>query len=147
MPHFTLTCTPDGYELTVVIGLTGAGTAKLVASGSPLPRPVQIRGVIDSGSDVSCISSRIVAQLGLLLFAQDTTQTAAGPASVNLYEASLSLPRPGITPPSLLLILPQLVVMELPNLSTGIEALVGRDVLAHLLFFSDGPRGEFTLAD
>jgi hypothetical protein len=43
--------------------------------------------------------------------------------------------------------LPQLIVMELTRTAGSVEALVGRDMLAHLLVILDGQRDAFTLAD
>jgi hypothetical protein len=147
MPHFTLTCTSDGLEVPVVIGLDGAEMAKRLAGGIAVPRPVLLRGVIDTASDISCTVSRVVSQLGLSPVGRTSTQTAAGAAQVNLREASLSLLMPGVTPASYLLVLNQITVMELPGLTPGIEAIVGLDVLYRLWLFLDGPRREFTLGD
>jgi hypothetical protein len=145
MPHFTLSFTSEGDELDVRFGLNGRETAKRFAAGLPPVPPVLVRGVIDTGSDVTCAAPRVMGQLGLSPIVQTTTQTTAGSAQVNLFEMSLSLPRPGTN--TSLLVIDQLLVMELAQATSSIEALVGRDVLAHLLFIHDGPRGEFTLAD
>jgi hypothetical protein len=147
MPHFTLKCTPDGLEVSILIALDTAEMAKRLAAGSPVPRPVRVRGLLDTGSDISCTVPRVVSQLGLLLLRQDVTQTAAGPLRVNLYEASLSVLMPGAAPVTFLTTLEQLTMMELPSLTSGIEAVVGLDVLYRLWLFLDGPRREFTLGD
>jgi hypothetical protein len=46
-----------------------------------------------------------------------------------------------------LLVLDQLLVMALPTSLPGIDALLGLDVLDHLLLIADGSRGEITIAD
>jgi hypothetical protein len=37
--------------------------------------------------------------------------------------------------------------MALPTLLPGVDALLGLDVLDHLLLIVDGPRGEITISD
>jgi hypothetical protein len=51
MPHFTLSWTSEGLELPVMVGLNGQDTSDLVAATLPVPRPVLLRGVLDSGAD------------------------------------------------------------------------------------------------
>jgi hypothetical protein len=146
MPHFTLTDTSDGMELTVVIGLNGREAATLVQAGQSVPVGTALRGVLDSGSNVTCVAARAIARYGLLPVGQDTTQTMAGPFTVRLFRMSLSIPRPG-PQGGTLLVLDDLMVMEFSPQPGEPEVMVGRNVLAHLLLIHDGPKGEFTLAD
>jgi hypothetical protein len=141
-----LTVTQEGLELPIVIGLKGQTTASLVAAGQPVPPPLLRRGLIDTGTDVTCVTSSIVQLLGLSPVQTHVSHTVAGPIKVNLYEVSLGLPRMGNLPASLL-VLEQLTVMELTQPPANLDVLLGLDVLAHLLIVLDGPRGEFTLAD
>jgi hypothetical protein len=88
MPHVTLSCTAEGLELAVLVGLEGGALAALQAAGAPLPPPVRVRGVIDSGSNITCLAPRVISRLGLSSTGQNTTQTVAGPVRVSLYEVS-----------------------------------------------------------
>jgi hypothetical protein len=146
MPHATFTADPDGFILDVMVGLTGKDTVALQAAGQPVPRPVMLRGAIDSGSDVTCVNSQILKQLGLSFAARTSSQTVGGSIPANLFEVSFSNPCIGKLPAALL-VLDHLQVMELVQTLQGIDVLVGRDVLRQVLFISDGPRNEFTLAD
>jgi hypothetical protein len=103
-----------------------------------------VRGVLDTGSDVTCVSAAVLSRFALVSAGQTTTHTAAGSSHVNLFDVSLSLLRPGGLA---LLVVEQLVVVELLNPPPGIDAFVGRDILSQLLFFHDGPQNEFTLGD
>jgi hypothetical protein len=146
MPHVTLPIASDGFIVQVMVGLNGAGTAKLLAAGQPIPAPILLRGAIDSGTDVTCVDSQVLKRLGLSLIRQMTSTTAAGVITADLFEVSFGIPRTGsLTAP--LLVLDQLIVMALVQAPPGIAVLVGRDVLGHLLMIADGPREEFTLAD
>jgi hypothetical protein len=146
MPHVTLPITSEGHELSVLIGLDGRSTTALVAAGTPVPRPLLVRGILDSGSSITTVNRQVIQALGLPLFAQHSTQTVAGTVAVNLYDASLSIPPMGRLTASLL-VLSDLLVMEPMHPLVGIDVLVGRDVLAHLLSIMDGPQAAFTLAD
>src|SRR5205823_4624215 len=122
----------DGLSLSLMFGLPGSELAALVAAGQPPPAPVLVRGVVDTGNDVTSVSSHVVQGLGLPFLEQRMTQTAGGPLQVNLFNASLSIPRPG-HPTSPLLVLDQLVIMELPQPpSPTIDALLGLDVVLQL---------------
>jgi hypothetical protein len=147
MPHITLNWTAEGLELSVLVGLSGKETARLLTAGLPIPRPLTLPGIIDTGSNITCVSVQALGRLGTPWLGSSVTQTPAGPHQVDLYEASLSIPLPGGAPTPFLFVLDQLVVMELQHTGSVVEVLLGRDVLAHLLCFLHGPRGEFTLTD
>jgi hypothetical protein len=146
MPHLTLARQPDGWVLSVVVGVNGQTTASLVAAGQPVPPPQSIRALLDTGTDITGLATDVLSRLGLAPVRQHTTQTISGPLSIQLFEVSLSGPRAG-PPAGPLLVLDQLVVMGLATPPPGIEALLGRDVSDRLLVILDGPRAEFTVAD
>src|SRR5207245_1469985 len=56
----------DGFGLCVVVGLDGKTTAALISAGRAVAVPVLCRGLIDTGTDISCVASRVLRQLGLL---------------------------------------------------------------------------------
>ena len=85
MPHLTFGISPDGFALTVLVGLNGKDTTDMVNAGQVVPAPVTVRAVIDSGTDNTCIGSRVVQQLGLIAIGKVNTQTARGSLHANLY--------------------------------------------------------------
>jgi Aspartyl protease len=146
MPHLTHDISSDGFALTVLIGRNGRDTAALVNARQPVPAPVTVRAIIDSGADISCIAPRVAQQLGLPVIGQVQTQTVGGPVNARLFEVGLSIPRAGnLMGP--VLVLDQLHVMELTHSVPNIEMLIGKDVLLQCLLISDGPRGKFTIGD
>jgi hypothetical protein len=147
MPHMTFKTSADGYALTVLVGLNGKQTVALVAAHQPVPAPFWLRALLDGGSDVTWVATRVLQQLGATRIAGVSNQTMAGMAPVNLFEVSLSVPPSGHLTGSLLH-QEQLVVVEMTQpLPNNIEVLIGRDILDQCLFISDGPRGEFTFGD
>jgi hypothetical protein len=146
MPHLTLGISLDGFALTVLVGRNGKDTTDLVNSGQKVPPPLALRAIIDSGTDMTCVASRVVEQLGLIAIGGVETQTAAGLLNAKFYEVSIGIyPTGNLTSPMLLL--EQLHVMELVQPIPNIEVLMGKDVLLGCLLIIDGPRGEFTIAD
>jgi hypothetical protein len=142
MPLLTLPFGNDGYLVDVLIGLPGTRFAALQAAGTPMPPPLQARGIIDPGSDVTCIAAAMLQQLGLVYKVQKTTRTTAGMHSVNIFEVSLSV----VGPAGIVTTQDQLDVMELAALLPGIDVIIGRDVLAECFLFADGPGKRFSLA-
>ena len=61
----TYTVGIDGLTLGGMIGLDGADTAALVAAGKPVPAPILARALIDTGSDVTCVTITLLRRLGL----------------------------------------------------------------------------------
>src|SRR5262249_15694248 len=118
--------------------------AALQQVGAPFPRALLLRGLIDTGTNITAIDPQVVQQLGLILRGSLPTQTAAGSISVNLYEISLSISGPkGAAGP--MLVRPTLLVSELPSPLSDLQILVGRDVLKEYLFGQDGPGDTFLL--
>jgi hypothetical protein len=147
MPHITFLVDVDGLSLAVMIGLNGQKSFRLVSLGQPVPAPLLVRGIIDTGSDVTCVAAQVLRQLPLICQGHRTTQTVAGSVQVDLFDVSLTVLNPR-QPTQPLLVLDQLTCMELPQPpSSSVDALVGLDVVLQLLLVLDGGRKEFLLAD
>jgi len=135
----------DGLALEVMIGIKGSDSAALVAAGKPVPRPILARALIDTASDITCVERVILQRLGLAPSARQATQGISGSASVRLFEVSVSIP--GATSASgPLLVLPQLVIMELPQPLQNVEVLIGLDVLLQCVLHVNGPGRQFSLS-
>jgi hypothetical protein len=133
--------------INVTIGLNGPTTAALHAAGQTVATPLMVRALLDTGSDVTCVASRVLRHLGLTPTEQRPAETVAGAAVVNLYDVNFSTVVTDRKRGPLLL-LPRLRVMEMASALPGdIEVLIGLDVLAQCLTILDGPQRNFTLAD
>src|SRR5579884_3075267 len=98
MPHLSISRAPEGWILPLTVGVKGATTALLAAAGQPIPPPQLIRGLIDTGTDVTGISPAVLARLQLGPIRHHSTQALSGQVAVRLYEISLTIP--GTGPPA-----------------------------------------------
>jgi hypothetical protein len=144
MPHFTFPLSPDGMIVQAMFGLNGAATAALVQTGQPVARPIQVRSLLDNGTDATAIAPHVFQKLGLKSQVSGTSQTAAGQVTVNLYRVSLGITGPAGGTGSAL-VLPDLLVSELTATLPNIDALIGMDVLRQCLLVLDGPGQQFIL--
>jgi hypothetical protein len=138
MPHQTFPLSREGMIVAAVVGLNGVDTASLVQHGRPIPRPIQVRSLLDSGTDVTAVAARVFQQLGLGSLISGFSQTTSGLVSVNLYRVSLTIScSPGLAGP--IVTLTDLLVSELTTALPNIDALIGMDVLRESLLVLDGP--------
>lgn len=145
MATLTFPVQPDGLICNALIGLDGKATTALVAAGQAVPAPILCRALIDTGSDFSCVAPAVLRQLRLTVpVAKSKTGTTTGIASVNLFDVSVNVLdlRNPLGPK---LILPVVMVMEIPAPPPNLDVLIGLDVLLTARLVLDGPRREFTL--
>jgi hypothetical protein len=144
MPHIKFALSADGMALQAMIGLNGPDTIALVQAGQPVPRPVQVRALIDPGSDRTAAAPQVFQQLGLVPFISGTCHRTAGSVNVNLYRVSLTISDPGPkTGPTLAL--SDLLVSEFAAPLPNIDTLIGMDLLHECLLVLDGPGQQFLL--
>lgn len=145
MPHLTFPMSDDGLALDVLIGLDGAASHACVAAGQPVPVPLQVKALIDSGCDPTAVSQSVLNALGLLRGTTATTHTAAGLVQVEVFQVSLSIYGPdGTSGPSFNAA--DWKVTALPQPIPGIDVLLGLDLLRQCLLIVDGPGKKFTLS-
>jgi hypothetical protein len=144
MPRLTFPADPRGLKVDVVVGLGGAATTLLVNQGQPIPAPVRAQGLIDTGSTVTGVARAIVQRLALPRYVRTNTQTASGSALVGLYVVSLGI-QDFALPAGPKLVEPTLVVMELPSAISGVDVLVGLDVLMKCQMILNGPAQQLIL--
>src|SRR5438128_638326 len=126
MPHFSFPLSPDGMIVQAMFGLNGSQTATLVRTGQSVPRPIQVRALLDNGSDATAIAPHVFQKLGLRSVRSVSSVTAGGPVTVKLYRVSLTIAGPaGRTGP--VLAVPDLLVSELTAPLPNIDALIGMD--------------------
>ena len=136
---------PDGLLCDVLVGLDGQTTTRLHAAGQAILPPVRCRGLIDTGTDVTCVAPAVLRRLGLNNPAHRTkTHTVSGVAAVDLFEVSLSVADLANLPGPML-VLPSLQVLEVPGTLPNLDVLIGMDVLLTARLLVDGPGRTFTL--
>lgn len=142
MATLTFPIDPAGLVVDVAVNLEASVLMPLRSSGGG-PAPIQGRGLIDTGSDITAIALPILQPLGIPPIRQTMTQGIGGSFPVNLYRVSLhifdarNVNLPWLSQPSL-------VVMELaPGFPFAV--LVGLDVLLTCKMIVDGPARLFSL--
>ncbi len=143
MTDLTLPIQPGGLLLDVLVGLNDVLTQGLLDARLPLVRPVKVTAFIDTGADVSGISTRLVQTLRLPLAHTLQTVTAGGIARTSCYEISLSILNAAAT--GIVFATPNLFVTEMPTPPTGLDALIGLEIVFQCVLIVDGPNRQFTL--
>jgi hypothetical protein len=136
MAQLTFPVTKSGLAVPVWIGLNRDMTNALFAAGQqPIP-PVQARGLLDTGTDVTAVAGWILQQLGIPVAFTTSTHTAAGNVT-------------GITDPGkpvrTWLTQGTILVTELAALLPDTDVLIGLDFLLEYKLLLDGPGRQFTL--
>lgn len=107
---------------------------------------IPIRALIDTGASCTCIDPAHLTQLGLSPTAPasvHTPSTGGTAAQAWQYDVSLTIVST-VNEPVLSLGIVPVLGSELRK--QGIDALIGRDVLAGLVFHYNGSTGFYTLA-
>jgi len=141
MPAFTGRITDlraRGPILQASIAVAAAAEKALTDAGQPVPAPVQVTALIDTGATGSAISKGTAQQLGLQpvgVIPVSTPSSAKVPMS--LFAIRFLLPN------SLIF---ETTAIEAQLQGQGIDALIGRDVLSQAVLVYIGYANEFTLA-
>jgi hypothetical protein len=144
MSQLTFAITSGELRLAVVIGHNRKDLATRLAAGQPVPAPIWTMGVVDTATNVPCVTPAVLQQLGTVSTGQSSSHTAAGQVPAKLFEVSLSIPPPSNVPGPMLT-RRDLTVMELPSPVPGVDVLIGLDILLDCKLLLDGPAHRFTL--
>ena len=148
MPYFTRQVAPNGNLIVnAFIGVSQAKRAALVAAGEPVPNPVSIQGLIDTGANCLCVDPSVLQQLNLTPTGSGpvtTPTTGALPATADQYDVSIVIPSSPTTAPlvqqTIAAISAELLVAQ------GFHAIIGLSVLQQCLITYDGKNGIFSIA-
>ncbi len=147
MPYINGPILPGGPVVDVLVGAPAAKAALLHKHGFPVPNPVPVRALIDTGASLSAFAPRVFSALDLNPIDQIPVLTPStrpdAPHVCDRFLVSLSLVAEGRACP-----FPDTEVMAADCWleDEGIEALVGRDILDRCFFQYLGPDHRFTLA-
>lgn len=137
----------DGPMVKVRIHFALADRRKFQAAGQTVPRPIEVRALIDTGAETSCVDKRAAARLGLpplkITFTNAPAVTGLG-FDVRVM-AEMTVVHPSGNPGDDLVI-DELEISELDLSAVGYDVLIGRDLLARCVLTYDGLSGTFTLA-
>ncbi len=129
--------------IDVLVGVSNPKKQALLAAQLPVPNPVPIRALIDTGSSCTCLDPTIIQQLGLVATGTTpmiTPTTGPNPVNCNQYDIHLILVHPALH-----FNLLALAVVESQVLHQGFHLLLGRDVLAGCHLSYQGHSQTFSL--
>jgi hypothetical protein len=144
MPHLTLDISDDGPITDFRVGLSPAEAKALRVDGKSIPDAVLCRGLIDTGSDCTCVAVEIIKTLGVTPTGITDAYVAGNPVPQKVQTYALGI---HIVHPTGTFTLPGLISAPGFDMSQmGIEALIGRDVLKNCFFFYNGAANRFAMA-
>jgi hypothetical protein len=143
MPVLTLQLDQDGPIIRLLVGVSAPRETALKQANQPVPQPVAIRALLDTGASCSCIVASALTPLALQSTGTaqvNTPSTGNVPMSCSQYDVSLTVLHPHVN-----FLIPAMPIVECQSLSGNYQALLGRDFLALALFVYDGPADRFSL--
>ena len=147
MPHFSLSFDGGGPLLRMVVAVSDARALALQTAGKAIPQAQVVTALVDTGASSTCIDPAILQALELTATGScdvHTPSTAGAPAKLEQYDVGLMIR--GSDASQSPLIFPVMPVIATPLSPQGIQALIGRDLLAHCVLHYNGSTGLFTLA-
>jgi hypothetical protein len=146
MPLITGPLLGDGVFLDIEVGWSHGMAKKARSAFRPVPPPLLIAAMIDTGAEITCIDSAIIQQLGLQFGGISLTNVPAqsGLSISTTNDVSLIIRHPsGDTGKHFQI--GNLTILELNLSALTCQALIGRDVLTACRFLYDGQRNRFLL--
>ncbi len=146
MPSF-LTKNPalisKGPIIPIKIGLPKMLRTFLTEKKQPIPSPIPVNALIDTGASFTGISQRVAKDLSLTPHGVTKMLTAGEPTLSNLYEVYIDIGSAFKTH----IILDPLRVSATPLIGqTDIDCLIGRDLLRQTVFIYIGYADTFSLS-
>ena len=144
MPHLTRTHSQGDPILDLWVTVSAPYAEALKKDGKPVPNPIRVRLLVDTGAKSTCLDPWIFKALSLSPNGStliQTPSTQSVPFPCNTYDVSLT-----IMHSTSHLFRSSLRVVEADFASQGIDGLLGRDVLSDCLVIYDGPGQSFTLS-
>ena len=146
MPSFTFSLAEDGPILELSIAVGRARRYVLTRFGLPVPEPIRVRALIDTGATFSCLDVSVFNRLDISSKGTVpvlTPTTGATNQLLNRYDVNLEL---FSAPNQRLFLFEDFPVLEAPLAAQGIQGLIGRDVLSRCVFIYDGNANNFSLS-
>jgi hypothetical protein len=147
MPVIRGSLTPaDGPLVQVRIGLSRPVQIARQQAGQVTPAPLVVTALLDTGAECTCIEQALVPRLALPLHTTGLTNIPAlgGVTGSLRYTAGVTLMHPS-GKHGQHLVVQALAVTAVSLGAFGVDAVIGRDVLAQCVLIYDGAAGTFTL--
>lgn len=122
-----------GAIVDVTIGVPASYAAK-GGAGSPQT----VKGMVDTGASISTVSERVAQAAGLQKIGSVPIGGVGGTSERPIYAAAVGLPKYGVS-------VDPVEIGGVDIALTGVDVLVGRDILKALKLDYEGPQGVFQL--
>jgi hypothetical protein len=136
----------DGCVVRVRIGLTDDEVHSRRMAKQPIPQPILLDAILDTGADLSCVDPAALRPFALPTSGLMPTYSPGlgGLALSSQYTVNFAILDPSGAAGTEL-ILADWIVTELDLSLLGHQALIGRDVLSRCVFTFNGPANTFSL--
>lgn len=145
MPSLTLGMSPRGPIATVALLVSSPRRQALVEHNLPVPGPVLVDLLVDTGASSTCIDGSCFSTLGISstgVVHVHTPSTGASPIALPQYDVDLVIPMSN----GQFVPIGTLPVTASSFHQQGISGLLGRDVLNHGVLVYNGSFGQFILS-
>lgn len=145
MPSVIIPIGPEGAIAEVMVGVSHARAIALQQANRPLPPPVNVRLLVDTGASTSCVETGLLAPLSIRPTGSVpvySVSSAGTPAMCDQYDVSLIFP----TGVPVACGIPTIPITECQPLHGTIQGLIGRDVLNRCVMSYNPHTGHVTLS-
>ena len=144
MPCVTVSFEPSVGPI-VILGVAVPGALQAGLGVDPRPPMRGFGALVDTGASITCISPRIVQELGLVPTGKTTMASASATCDVNTYLVDIALPLSRSVQGAVSVAMESVTVMEFHAPNPHFQALLGRDVLGDALLVMSGPEKQVTI--
>ena len=130
--------------MDLLVGVSDARAQALKNLQRPIPVPIHVRGLVDTGASCTAIDVDVIKALGITPTGRTsvlTPSTGAKPHECNQYDCGITLLHTTTQ-----LNLSPIAAIESRLSHQGFHVLIGRDILRNCLFFYNGAVSRFALA-
>jgi hypothetical protein len=145
VPSLTVSLAAEGPLIPLVLMVSTPRRNALISAGLPVPKPVVIQVLVDTGASCSCIESSQLAKLGISptgVIAVHTPSTGSAPVQLKQFDVDLGI----VLDDGKFQFIETLPVIESQFPSQNIDGLLGRDVLSRGILIYNGTAKTFTLS-
>ena len=144
MPKLRIPIGAEGPIMELSVWVDRITAHAMIANGLSLPRALNLRALIDTGSDITAIHPLVTQSFSPAV--GDRVEVSrpgldGGPYTAPLHDIRVAFSGPGLRVRWI-----GITAVGLVPASPGVLAIIGRDLLARCRFLYDGPKAEILLA-
>jgi hypothetical protein len=134
----------DHLTLPARVGVSQGEAHRLRRQGKPIPNPISVRFLIDTGAKRTTLSPEFIRQFGLASGTRVQVLTASGTLATRFYWMQIEFPEAGLAAFEHV----QVASLAMPAALSQFHGLLGRDLLGSLdSLLYEGQNNRYTLRD